>query len=112
MVSFQPSWCGFFEWIGEVKRSPTPTLENDEEYEDREMNYEAEHQACQRHRGEDLIWRISMQMQEYNINQRRRQLVVCEAHLRVREHRCDHHEAKIRAERMRGMDMGSKSGSE
>jgi hypothetical protein len=38
-----------------VKRSPTPTLENDEEYEDREMNYEAEHQTRQRHRGEDLI---------------------------------------------------------
>jgi hypothetical protein len=25
-----------------VKRSPTSTPENDEEYEDREMNYEAE----------------------------------------------------------------------
>jgi hypothetical protein len=25
-----------------VKRSPTPTPENDEEYENREMNYEAE----------------------------------------------------------------------
>jgi hypothetical protein len=55
MVSFQPSWCGFFERIDEVKRSPTLTPENDEEYEDREMNYESEHQACQRHRGEDLI---------------------------------------------------------
>jgi hypothetical protein len=42
MVSFQPSWCGFFEWIDEVKRSPTPTPENDEEYENREINYEAE----------------------------------------------------------------------
>jgi hypothetical protein len=44
-----------------VKRSPTPTPENDEEYDDREMNYQAECQACQRHRGEDLIWRTSMQ---------------------------------------------------
>jgi hypothetical protein len=43
MFSFQPSWCGFLEWIDEVKRSPTPTLENNEEYEDGEMNYEAEH---------------------------------------------------------------------
>jgi hypothetical protein len=41
--------------IDEVKRSPTPTPENDEEYEDREMNYEAKHQAHQRHMGEDLI---------------------------------------------------------
>jgi hypothetical protein len=61
MVSFQSSWCDFFEWIDEVKRSPTPILGNDEEYEDREMNYEAGRQARQRHRGEDLIWRTSMQ---------------------------------------------------
>jgi hypothetical protein len=46
MVLFQPSFCGFFEWIDEVKRSPTPTPENDEEYENREMNYEAKCQAC------------------------------------------------------------------
>jgi hypothetical protein len=45
MVSFQSSWCDFFEWIDEVKRSPTPILGNDEEYEDREMNYEAERQT-------------------------------------------------------------------
>jgi hypothetical protein len=55
-----------------VKRGPTPTPENAEEYEDREMNYEAERQARQRHRGEDLIWRTSMQRQEYNLNQHRR----------------------------------------
>jgi hypothetical protein len=95
-----------------VRRSPTPTPENDEEYEDREMNYEAESQARQRHKGEDLIWRTSMQRQEYSLNQRRRQLDVCEALLRVREHRCDHHEAEIRAARMRSMDMESESGSE
>jgi hypothetical protein len=95
-----------------VKRSPTPTPENDEEYEDREMNYQAEHQAHQRHRGKDLIWRTSMQRQEYNLNQRRRQLDVREAHLHVRERRCDRREAEIRATRMRGMDMGSESGSE
>ena len=76
------------------------------------MNYEAERRARQRHRGKDLIWRTSMQRQEYNLNQRRRQLDVREAHLRVREHRCDRRETKIRAARMRGMDMGSESGSE
>jgi hypothetical protein len=95
-----------------VKRSRTLTSENDEEYEDREMNYEAEHQIRQRHRGEDLIWHTSMQRQEYNLNQRRRQLDVREAYLHVHEHRCDRREAEIRAARMRGMDMESESGSE
>jgi hypothetical protein len=28
-----------------MKRSPTPTPENDDEYENREINYEAERQA-------------------------------------------------------------------
>jgi hypothetical protein len=55
MVSFQPSWCSFFEWINKVKRSPTPIPENDQEYENREINYEAERQAHKRHRSEDLI---------------------------------------------------------
>jgi hypothetical protein len=58
-----------------------------------------------------LIWRTSMQKQEYNLNQHRRQLDVREAHLRVHERRCDRREAEIRATRMRGMDMGSESGS-
>jgi hypothetical protein len=101
----------FFEWIDEVKRSPTPTPENDE-YVDREMNYEAERQSRQWHLGEDLIWRTSMQRQEYNINQHKRQLDIREAHLRVRERRCDCREAEIRAARMRGMDTGSESESE
>jgi hypothetical protein len=95
-----------------VKRTPTPTPEDDEEYENRECNYEAERQARRRHRGEDLIWRTSMQRQEYNLNQHRRQLDVCEAHLRVRQCRCDRREAEICAARMRGTDMGSESGSE
>jgi hypothetical protein len=68
--------------------------------------------AHQRHRGEDLISRTSMQRQEYNLNQRRRQLDILEAHLRVREHRCDHREAEIRTARMMGMDMRSESESE
>jgi hypothetical protein len=64
------------------------------------------------HRDEDLIWHVSMQRQEYHLNQRRRQLDIREAHLRVCERRCDHHEAEIRATRMMDMDMGSGSGSE
>jgi hypothetical protein len=95
-----------------VKRSSTPTPENDEEYENREINYEAERQAHQRHMGKDLIWRTSMQRQEYNLNQRRRQLDVRKAHLHVCERRCDHREAEIHATRMRGTDMESESGSE
>jgi hypothetical protein len=59
-----------------------------------------------------LIWRTSMQRQEYNLNQRRRQLDVREVHLHVRERRCDQREAEIHVARMRGMDMGSESGSE
>jgi hypothetical protein len=62
--------------------------------------------------GKDLIWCTNMQRQEYNLNQRTRQLDVREAHLRVHEHRCDHREAKIRAARMRVRDVGSESGSE
>jgi hypothetical protein len=95
-----------------VKRSPTPTPKDDEQYEDKCPNYEAKHNAHWRHRGEDLIWHTCMQREEYNLNQHTRQLDVREAHLRICECRCDHREAKIRAARMRGMDMGSESGSE
>jgi hypothetical protein len=42
MVQFQPSWCSFFEWTNEEKGSPTPTPEDDDQYETREMNYEVE----------------------------------------------------------------------
>jgi hypothetical protein len=62
--------------------------------------------------GEDLIWRTNMQRQEYNLNQCTRQLNVREAHLYVRECRCDRREAEIHATRMRGRDIGSESGSE
>jgi hypothetical protein len=40
------------------------------------------------------------------------ELDIREAQLCIREHRCDRREAEIRAARMRGMDMGSESGSE
>jgi hypothetical protein len=95
-----------------MKRSPTPTPEDGEQYEDRHRNYDAELNAHRRHRGEDLIWCTRMQREEYNLNQRTRQLDICEAYLRIREHRCDHREAEIRAARMRGTDMRSESGSE
>jgi hypothetical protein len=36
--------------------SPTPALKDDEEYEDRHRNYKADQNACQRRRGEDVIW--------------------------------------------------------
>jgi hypothetical protein len=93
------------------KSSPTPTPEDDERYENREINYEAECQAHRRHRGEDFIWRTHMQMGEYNLNQRAWQLDIREAHLHVRECRCDRCEAEIHATRMRGMDTINKSGS-
>jgi hypothetical protein len=97
------------EWINVVKLSPTPSLELDEEYENMRLNLEAERNACQRHKGEDLIWRTRMQREEYNLNQRAQQLDVHEAHLHRCERRCDHHKIEIRAIRMRGMgtEMGS-----
>jgi hypothetical protein len=53
-----------------------------------------------------------MQREEYNLNQRTRHLDVCEAHLCIRERRCDRRDAEIHVARMRGTDMGSESGSE
>jgi hypothetical protein len=100
------------EWIDEVKLSPTPSLELDEEYENMRLNHEAERNAHQRHMGKDLIWRNCMQREEYNINQRAWQLDVREAHLHRRECRCDHREAEIHVARMRGIDTGRESGSE
>jgi hypothetical protein len=76
------------------------------------MNYEAERQARQRHRGKDLIWCTNMQRQEYNLNQRTKQLDVRKALLCVCERRCYHREAEICVARMRGRDIGSESGSE
>jgi hypothetical protein len=62
-----------------VKRRSTPTPEDDGQYEDKEINYEAERNTRRRHMGEDLIWCTRMQSQEYNLNQRTRQLDVGEA---------------------------------
>jgi hypothetical protein len=95
-----------------VRLSPTPTPEDDEQYEDRRCNYEAEHHARQRHRGEYLIWRTRMQREEYNLNQRAWQLDIREAYVHRRERSCDRHGAEIRAARMRGTYMRRESGSE
>jgi hypothetical protein len=78
-----------------VKRSPTPTPEDDEQYEDRCHNYEAERNAHRRHMDEILIWRTCMQSEEYNLNQHTWQFDVREAHLHIRERRCDHREIKF-----------------
>jgi hypothetical protein len=45
----------FFEWIDDMRLSPTSTLEDDDQYEDMRRNFEVEHHARRRHRGEDLI---------------------------------------------------------
>jgi hypothetical protein len=87
-----------------VKLSSTPEPEDNEQYEDRCHNYDAEHHACQRNRGEDLIWRTRMQREQYSLSQRARQLDVREAQLHRREHRCDRREAEIRAARIWGTD--------
>jgi hypothetical protein len=50
--------------------SLTPTPEDDEEYEHRRRNYEADQNARQRHKCEDVIWYTRLEMQEYNLNQR------------------------------------------
>jgi hypothetical protein len=51
-----------------MRLNPTPTPEDDEQYEDRCHNFEAECHARPRHKGEDLIWCTHMQREEYNIN--------------------------------------------
>jgi hypothetical protein len=43
-----------------VKRSPTLTPDDDEQYEVRRHNYEAERNARQMHVGKDLICRTRM----------------------------------------------------
>jgi hypothetical protein len=60
-------------------------------------NYKTDQSACRRHRGEDLIWRTHLQRQEYNLNQRARQLDIHEAHLHRCEHICDHREVEVHA---------------
>jgi hypothetical protein len=79
----------------------------DEEYEAKRDDENMDRVACMRHCEEDLIWRNRLQNQEWNLNQRERQLDVCEAHLRRREHICDRRDADLRAARLRGRRRGS-----
>jgi hypothetical protein len=60
---------------------PTPTPEDEEEYENMRCNYEADQNARRRNKGEDLIWCTRLQKQEYNLNQRTQQFDLREAHL-------------------------------
>jgi hypothetical protein len=92
--------------------SPALTPEDDEQYEDRRRDYEADQNARLRRRGEDLIWHTCLQKQEYNLNQHALQLDLHEAHPCRREWRCDCHEAEVGATRLSGTGRGSGSGSE
>jgi hypothetical protein len=94
------------EWMNEVKLSPTLSPELDEEYQARCDDEEAEHNARWRHWRIDLIWHNCLEIEEYNLNLRARQLDVREAHPHRCEHRCDHRESEIRAARLRGMGTG------
>jgi hypothetical protein len=91
---------------------PTPTPEDNKEYENRHRNNEADQNARRRHRGEDLIWCTRLQRQECNLNQRARQLDFHKAHLRRRKRKCDRREAEVRVARLSGNGRGSRSGSE
>jgi hypothetical protein len=104
MILFQP--CHYWEWIDEIKLSPTPSPELDEEYEARRDDENMDRTARMKHCEEDLIWRNRLQNEEWNLNQRARQLDVHEVHLRRWERRCDRCEADIRAGRLRGRGRG------
>jgi hypothetical protein len=105
MILFQP--CDYWEWIDEIKLSLTPSPKLDEEYEARRDDENMDRTARMRHCEEDLIWQNCLQNEEWNLNQRARQLDVCESHLRRWEHRCDRREANLRAAKLRGRGRGS-----
>jgi hypothetical protein len=62
MISFQP--CYYWEWINEIKLSPTPSSELDEEYEARRDDENMNRNARMRHCEEDLIWWNHLQNEE------------------------------------------------
>jgi hypothetical protein len=100
------------EWMDEVKFSLTLSPELDEVYQARRDDEEDECNAHRRHMREDLIWCTHLEMEEYNLNRRARQLDVREAHLCRHEQRCDRHEAKVPAARLRGMGTVRGRGSQ
>jgi hypothetical protein len=79
----------------------------DEEYEAKRDDENMDRAVCMMHCEEDLIWRNRLQNQEWNLNQRERQLDVCETHLHRREHICDRRDADLRAARLWGRRRGS-----
>ena len=97
----------YWQWIDEIKLSPTLSPELDKDYAARREDENMDRNAHHRRWEEDLIWWNRLQMQEWNLNQRERQLDVRETHLRRRERRCNRREADIRAARMRGRGRGS-----
>jgi hypothetical protein len=98
--------------MDEVKLSQTPSPELDEEYQTRRDDKEDERNARRRHKGEDLIWRTRLEMEEYTLNQRTRQLDIHEAHLHRHECICDRREVEVHAARMRGLGVGMGRGSQ
>jgi hypothetical protein len=90
----------------EIKLSPTPSPELDEEYEARRDDENMDRNARMRHCEEDLIWRNHLQNEEWNLNQRARQVDVREAHICRQEHRCDRREADLHAARLQGRGRG------
>jgi hypothetical protein len=87
--------------------SPTLSHELDEEYEARRDDENMDCGARMRHCEEDLIWQNRLQNQEWNLNQRARQLDVREAYLCRCERRCDRRDANLRAARLWGRGRGS-----
>jgi hypothetical protein len=57
-----------WEWINEIKLSPTPLPELDE-YEARRDDENMDRVAHMRHCEEDLIWRKHLQNQEWNLDE-------------------------------------------
>jgi hypothetical protein len=104
MISFQP--CDYWEWIDEIKLSPTPSPELDEEYEARRDDENMDRTARMRHCEEDLIWQNHLQNEEWNLNERARQVDVREAHIRRRERIYDKRETDLRAARLQGRGRG------
>jgi hypothetical protein len=54
--------------MDEVKLSPTPSPELDEEYQARRDEQEVERNARRRHWREDLTWHNHLEIEERNLN--------------------------------------------
>jgi hypothetical protein len=92
--------------MNEIKLSPTPSPELDEEYRARRHDVEMDHNACRRHMKEDLIYCNHLEIEERNLNLCIRQLDVRETHLCRRECRCNRCETEVCIARLRGIGTG------